>query len=81
MDRQFNGKGVVRAISYPGVAPNPAVRVTLDCADGSVLLVFQSRMNLHAIGIGQTLKVAGNCVMRGKIRIIYNPQYEIIALQ
>lgn len=79
MSRWLAGTGVVRAISYPGKVPNPAVRVTLDFENEPILLVFQSRTNLRAIDIGQTLYIAGNCVTNGDQRLLYNPRYQILS--
>lgn len=78
MSRWIEGTGVVHAISYPGKVTNPAVRVTLDFADGPLLLIFQSRTNLRAIDIGQKIHVTGNCVTDGDQRLLYNPRYEIL---
>ncbi len=70
--------GVITAITYPGQGTRPEVTVTMDVNGVVLQLVFQSRRVLHAIDIGQYLRVSGAVVKRHGVPCIYNPIYTIV---
>ena len=75
MKHWIDTEGKVSAISYPGATNSPAVKVHLETAGRPLEIVFLSYRTLHALDIGQTIKVSGYYVERQGICTLYNPRY------
>ena len=76
--RYINVQGTVLAITYPPYGARPEVLVNVQVGGTLLSLVFQSRISLDALAVGQPVRVKGNVVIVDGAPTIYNPEYEIL---
>lgn len=77
--RKIHVRGVVTAITYPGVGSSPMVQVQLRVGNDSVSLAFLGRQDLHAVEIGTSLEAKGALVDRRGTPTLYNPEFTVVA--
>ncbi|MFT0848504.1 hypothetical protein VR010_12255 [Actinomycetaceae bacterium L2_0104] len=76
--RRINLRGVVTAITYPGVGRSSALNVMLRVGEDSLVLTFLGRSDVHCIEIGTRLHVKGALVTRRGVPTVYNPSFTVI---
>ncbi len=77
--RRINLRGVVTAITYPGVGRRSALGVMLRVGEDSLVLAFLGRPEVHCIEIGTRLHVKGALVTRRGVPTVYNPSFSVLA--
>lgn len=72
--------GTVRAITIRPRAGVPALEAELYDGSGSVTLVWLGRRTLAGVAAGRQLRATGRLTTSEGRRLIYNPRYELVAV-
>jgi hypothetical protein len=72
--------GTVRAITIRPRAGVPALEAELYDGSGSVTLVWLGRRTLSGVAAGRQLRATGRLTTTEGRRLIYNPRYELVAV-
>jgi len=72
--------GTVRAITIRPRAGVPALEAELYDGSGSVTLVWLGRRTLSGVAAGRQLRATGRLTTAEGRRLIYNPRYELVAV-
>jgi len=72
--------GTVRAITIRPRAGVPALEAELYDGSGTVTLVWLGRRTLSGIAAGRQLRATGRLTTAEGRRLIYNPRYELVAV-
>src|SRR3954454_14638272 len=72
--------GTVRAVTIRPRAGTPALEAELYDGSGVVTLVWLGRRTLSGVAAGRQLTATGRLTTAEGRRLIYNPRYELVAL-
>jgi hypothetical protein len=72
--------GTVRSVTIRPRAGAPALEAELYDGSGTVTLVWLGRRSLAGLGPGRQLRAAGRITTAEGRRLIYNPRYEMTAV-
>lgn len=74
---QVELRGTLRTVTLRPRGGVPALEAELYDGSGTITLIWLGRRRIAGIGPGRAIKVEGRIGVQDKMRVMYNPRYEL----